>query len=352
MSETRQRQPDTGPQGWDLKSHAFRRAHEREWDHLDLLLKRLRRRGPRALTQNEILALPRLYRSAAASLAVARSISLDRSLSQYLENLCMRAFLVIYGPRGGALRGILHFFTHDFPAAVRSLWPMMLLASVVLFGGALFSGWLYFQDTSWFYSFMPDALAHGRNPEAPTERLLESINNRGTGSLDVFATFLFVHNSLVGLLAFVLGVVLGLPTVILLLYQGLLLGVFVALHIERGLGLDVGGWLLVHGVTEFLAIILCGAAGLRLGWHMAFPGLHSRRYMLAQQGQVMGQVMIGCFLMFGVAGLIEGFVRQTIIDTEVRYQFAACSALIWLLYFLFAGRDWRRRNRTLPDGTA
>ncbi|MEM6901744.1 MAG: stage II sporulation protein M [Pseudomonadota bacterium] len=327
--------------GGDLKSQAFRRAREADWQKLEQLTKRLRQRGPSALSYTDILQLPRLYRSAASSLAVMRDISLDRSLVRYLENLCLRAFLQVYAPRQGVLAGIAAFFAYGWPSAVRRLAPMLLMAASALFGGMLLSGWLYFQDQNWFYSFMPEFLASGRTPAASTDYLqsvLAGTDGQAEG-LDVFAAQLFVHNALIGLLAFSLGIAFGLPSLILLFYNGLMLGVFVALNVDRGLGVEVGGWLLVHGVTELLAILLSGAAGMHLGWRMAFPGRMTRRYALAQEGPLMGQAVIGTLLLFAMAGLIEGFVRQLVTDTAARYSFAGVTALIWLLYFGFIGRN-------------
>ena len=54
--------------------------------------------------------------------------------------------------------------------------------------------------------------------------------------------------------------------------NGLTLGAFFALFVSRGLGFQLGGWLFIHGVTELFAIMLGGAAGFRIGWRVAFPG--------------------------------------------------------------------------------
>jgi len=65
-------------------------------------------------------------------------------------------------------------------------------------------------------------------------------------------------------MAFALGFLAGIPTLILLLQNGLMLGAFAALYASRGLSWDLWGWLLPHGVTELLAVILCGAGGFML----------------------------------------------------------------------------------------
>ena len=87
-----------------LKSSEFRRGREQGWSALELLLDRAERRGVKALRPAELEQLPLLYRSALSSLSVARAIALDRHLLLYLEDLALRAFLVVYGPRRGPER--------------------------------------------------------------------------------------------------------------------------------------------------------------------------------------------------------------------------------------------------------
>src|SRR6202034_3148986 len=83
-------------------------------------------------------------------------------------------------------------------------------------------------------------------------------------SFVVFANFLFRHNAAIAIMSFALGVAGGAPTLVLLAYQGLIFGAFIALHYNRGLLVDFLGWVSIHGVTEFAALILCGAGGLEI----------------------------------------------------------------------------------------
>ena len=78
------------------------------------------------------------------------------------------------------------------------------------------------------------------------------------------------------MLCFALGFALGVPTLLLLIQNGLMLGAFIALYDSRGLGFEIVGWLMIHGVTELGAIVLCGAAGLMLGYAIACSRRASR----------------------------------------------------------------------------
>ena len=112
-----------------LKSSEFRKGREEGWRELETLVLRFERRGVRGLSLDELQRLPMLYRAALSSLSVARTIALDRNLLLYLENLALRAFLVVYGPRISPLEGLRDFFRRDLPAAVRSArWHAALAA--------------------------------------------------------------------------------------------------------------------------------------------------------------------------------------------------------------------------------
>ena len=247
-----------------LKSAHFRREREPAWRELDRLVAQAESRGIGSLTAVELTRLPVLYRAAISSLSVARAISLDANLLEHLDTLAARAYMVVYGtrkPLGDAVRG---FFREGFPAAVRALGGPILF-SVVLFVLGFVAGFaLVERDQETFYALVPADLAGERTPEADRETLHECLYDEGGDHLHAFATFLFVHNTQVGLTAFALGIVLGLPTLLLMLFNGLMLGAFAQIHHAHGLTLDLGGWLLPHGVPELSAVVLCGGAGLAL----------------------------------------------------------------------------------------
>ena len=102
-----------------LRSAEFRRNRETAWRMLDELVSRVEKKGLSRLSAGELQELPLLYRTAASSLSVARSIALDRNLILYLEGLVLRAFFVVYGPRIGILEALGGFLKRGFPAAVR-----------------------------------------------------------------------------------------------------------------------------------------------------------------------------------------------------------------------------------------
>ncbi len=317
-----------------LKSSQFRKEREAEWRRLEDLLTRIEVGRQSTLTEDEIVAIPRLYRAALSSLSVARAISLDRNLLDYLESLSTRAYFCVYGARTTLVERILRFFAADWPKAVRGLWRETIISTALTLIGAVAAFALMKQSPDWFSSLVPGDLAHGRGPGASAQLLRSTLfSAHDADGLSVFSTFLFTHNAQIALFAFALGFACCLPSALLMIYNGMMLGAFFAVFSEKGLGVEFGGWALIHGVTELFAVILAGAAGFRLGWALAFPGAGSRLEALSRAGREAAMVMAGVIVMLALAGLLEGFGRQLITSTAVRYAIAASTGAFWLSYF-------------------
>jgi len=164
--------PDQLPPAITLKSSEFRREREQSWQELERLLQRARRRGVTALAPAELERLPLLYRSALSSLSVARAIALDRHLLLYLEDLALRAYLVVYGPRTRLLDGCADFLRRGFPAAVQAARWHVLIALVALIAGTATGFLLTVGDEAWFSAFVPPGLAGERGPSSTRAELL------------------------------------------------------------------------------------------------------------------------------------------------------------------------------------
>jgi uncharacterized membrane protein SpoIIM required for sporulation len=328
-----------------IKSNEFRRSREQGWQELERLVETAEKRGVQALPPGELQRLPQLYRSALSSLSVARAIALDRQLLLYLENLALRAFLTIYSPRTGFGAACSHF-VRAFPAAVLSARWHILIAFAAFVVGGLAGFWLTAGDESWFATFVPTWLAEGRGPASSRASLLDGeIFAPWPGlatSLGIVANFLFSHNTVVGILTFSLGLAAGVPSILLIAYQGLTLGAFLALHYDRGLTVEFLGWVSIHGVTEISAILLCGGAGLLVAEKILFPDRYSRVDSLAMHGRRAAEIAVGAVLMFFVAAILEGGFRQLVASTPGRFAVAAATALGWIAYLTLV----RPRERT------
>jgi uncharacterized membrane protein SpoIIM required for sporulation len=321
-----------------VNASRFRAAHEGDWDRLDKLVTRMEKRSIRALSDDDILTLPLLYRTTLSSLAVARDTSLDRGLITYLEQLTTRAYFQIYGVQTSVWRQLAHFFTRGWPEAVQRLWRETLVCVLLTVASAVVAFLLVRGDPSWFFGIIPESLAGGRDPSASAEALRKTLYDRQNDMLATFATYLFTHNSQIAIFAFALGFAFAVPTILLILYNGLMLGAFFAVFAAKGLAFNLGGWLFIHGTTELFAINIAGAAGMRIGTAIAFPGRDSRTDAAVRAGRPAAIAMGGTVVMLAVAGLLEGIGRQTVVDDFSRYAIGSAMLAGWLAYFYMPRR--------------
>lgn len=308
------------------------------WEELEQLVQQVRR-APRSLTPQNLTRLDVLYRRATIHLSQVATRTSDRRLVAYLNDLVGSAHGLIYlPPKQSVLAGLREFLLEGFARVLARHWKAHAVSAGLLFGGALLAYLLSISDPLANYALWPREDV--RQPGSTPEQLLEVLrgNRDGSGGEKfAFASFLFVHNLKVGLLAMALGVLAGIPTSLLMIYNGMILGVFVAIHLRAGINAEMWAWILPHGVTEIGAIILCGGIGLILGKAIVSPGLETRTEALRKAGEEAGLTVLGVGGMLCAAAVIESFLRQSHLSTGARLTFAGVSALFWVGFFVHGG---------------
>lgn len=325
----------------NLRSSRFRLEREKYWLRLDELISRAEKSGIVNLTYQETSELTDTYRQAVNSLSVARDISLDRALIDYLESLCSRAYLVVYAPQESLSGVISRLFIYGIPQAVRRSALPLFVGFLALILGAVVGYQLFNQDTTWFYSLVPSDISDHRTPEASPQRLLETIYSDKENvieSLTRFAAYLFSHNTRIAIFIFALGIFLAVPSFLLTFYNGLILGAFFGMFAQKGLGYDIFAWLSIHGVTELAAIAIACAGGARLGLAVLLPGLRTRKDALKRQSHDAVKLVILAAIMLIVAAFLEGFMRQIIQSAEIRILIGWGMGVFWLTWLCFSGR--------------
>jgi uncharacterized membrane protein SpoIIM required for sporulation len=317
------------------------------WARLAAILEKVSRGGLASLDDRELEDLGRLYRAAATHLALLGSFGASARSKEYLNRIVARAHAVIYGrPRKGHnLRlYLLSFLT--FPMTIRRMAPYHLLSAGLLVAGGLYGYLGSAADPEWALEVIP--LGDDRTPYASREDLLETLlvgrpraaGEDGadlSGTKALFASFLWQHNTKIALAAFFGGLLLGLPTAAALLFNGVFLGVYTRTFHARGLAYEWWAWILPHGVTELLAVVLLAGGGLYLGRQIIAPGERTRGQALRESRGDAARIVMFAFPMLLAAALIESFVRQSGLSDPGRYVFAAASALFWVLYLGLAG---------------
>lgn len=315
------------------------------WDELDALVQRVRRRGVRSLDADELARLDHLYRLTTVHLAQLRGRGIHPGVVENVNRLVARAHGVVYAaPRFNPIGAIAHFYAVGFARAIARTGHFQLIAlALLLFGTAAGYAMAGASPIAAYALVMAgeEIRLPGASP-AQLEAVLRSGRDQGVVEKSLFAGFLMQHNTKVGFTAFVTGILAGIPTVLLMTYTGAFLGGYSQIHEAAGVAAEWWAWILPHGVTEIGAAVLCGGAGLMLGWALLNPGNQTRRRSLTAAGREGLNIAMGVIPMFIAAGFIESFVRQSHLTTNQRFLFAAATAVFWAVYIAL-GILWERQ---------
>ncbi len=319
--------------------------HRPVWNELERLLARAGSRGLGTLDFEETERLGATYRLVTAHLARHRQDARDPDIIAYLNDLAIRAHGTLYRPTRDRIDPV-GFYLRRFPRTFRATWRYQLAVWVLMTVSAIVCFTAVQVDPELVYSLVPagfyprDALHALMLDPAAQDALLTHGRGEAAGGKALFASELMVHNTKVGLLAFVSGVLAGVPTVLLVIYNGIILGSFSSVFYgDEGLNPLFLPWLLPHGVTELLAIHIAAAAGLYMGVGVIDPGRLPRADAIRLRTRVALRLMMGTVPMFVAAGLIESFLRQSHLGSGWRLAFALVTAILWTAYLGWAGRS-------------
>jgi uncharacterized membrane protein SpoIIM required for sporulation len=149
---------------------------------------------------------------------------------------------------------------------------------------------------------------------------------------------IMTNNITVSFFAFIYGLTGGIFTVLLLVFNGVLLGAVGTACWLGDMSLPLWSFVAPHGVLELPAIFIAGGAGLRLAQGLLFPGLLSRQDSLAKAGGEGVRLLMGTVPILVVAGLIEGFISPSALGWQWKFALAGSVAVIFFSYLFFCAR--------------
>jgi uncharacterized membrane protein SpoIIM required for sporulation len=318
-----------------MRPNQLLEARQKEWQRLDELVTRSQSSIQR-LSPAEVREMGRLYRAVSSDLALAQRDFPGHRVTLFLNQLVGRAHAIIYRGRPMVRSQARRFFTHDFPRTFRELGPFILVAACFFVIPALLAGLIIFFDpqaAEWLLPGELQSILSGLEDQTLWTDI--PVNERPYTS-----TFIMQNNIQVSIIAFAGGVLAGIPTAWILMFNGLILGGLTGLTANYGLAFGLWTFVIGHGVIELSVIFMAGGAGLSLGWAVFRPGLLSRRdaLMLAARKTII--LILGGVLLLVIAGLIEGFISPAEgLPWPVKWLVGISSGIALYSYLMLAGRD-------------
>jgi uncharacterized membrane protein SpoIIM required for sporulation len=300
-------------------------ARMRLWRRLEELVDATQRNQLTRLRRSEVREVARLYRRAAADLAIAREEVADPLLVNYLNGLVGRAHSAIYRNEGSGFNVLLDFFRYEFPAVFRRTFASTAAAFLLVLVAASIAAAVTLVDEQFADAVVPGI----RAKIARHEDWTLAIN----GMNPVASAAIQQNNITVCILAFAGGILFGFGTFFILFSNGMMIGAVVALCVRYGFN-AILFFMAGHGVLELTAIFISGGAGFLLAQALIAPGDLTRGEALVVNGRLAVVLMLGCACLLLIAGLIEGFISPALIDFRWKLAVSVTSALLLILYLL------------------
>lgn len=319
-------------------------SNDPTWRRLEELSRRASR-DVRRLRADELDELVALHQQVSAHLSHVRSVHADPELVARLSGVLGEARAVVHRRRGSFGRSIATFFSETFPAAVWCSGRFVGASAALFCLPALAVGvWLAGSPAVLDVAVPPELQQLIAEGEFEQYYRSDAAQN--------FAGTVTVNNIQVAFLAVALGVLPLFGTGSVLVLNGVNVGVAAAVMHDAGEGALFWGLILPHGLLEIAAIIVAGAAGLRLSWAIVAPGDRARVDALREEGQRSIVVVGGLAVAFAVAGLVEGFVTPSGLPTALRVGVGAAVLAAFVTYVVALGSRAASRGRTGLPGEA
>ena len=322
---------------WDLQAAALVRERKQSWDDYRRRVDEAVVRSLPSLSEREVRSFGRLYRGVAADLERARTYGAPPAVLSALERWAGAGHNLLYrAPRRSSGKPVRRWLTAGLPAAVRARRWSVLLAGLLLFGPMAATYGAVRADPALARNIMPAGMMARAENTAPGDIDAAYVDVPGA-AMPMFSSTIMTNNLQVAFIAFAGGVLAGVGTATILVFNGVHLGAAFGLYANQGV-LDVLlAFVSPHGVLELTAICLAGGAGLVLATGMLTPGRRTRRAALAMRGREALSILGGAAVLLVLAGIVEGFVSPSTLPATAKFLFGGSTAVLLAAYFARRG---------------
>lgn len=247
-------------------------------------------------------------------LSYAKTFYPSSRVTGYVNGLASRIYLDIYRNRKEKSSRLLEFWKYSMPLTIRKHHWVLLFALVIF---------LVFFAVAFFTSAADQTILNDVLTDDYVTMTKENIRNGNPFGVyeneNPFVMWLRIgiNNIRVALWAFVSGLLLGIPTLYILVSNSFMVGAFDQLFYANGLGLDFFLVIFVHGTLELTAIIIASGAGLVLGKSFLFPGTTTRLNAFKEGAKDGVKLIVGLFPVFILAAFFESFITRLYNDVPV-----------------------------------
>jgi uncharacterized membrane protein SpoIIM required for sporulation len=309
----------------------FEESNESRWREFEGFLGK----SDRDLDSERFLAL---YRSCCEQLALAQARGFPAHVIERLSIMAAQGHQILYRQSEFGWARVGRLLLQEFPDRVRLHWRYALAAALIFLVPTVGVGWAVYRRPELILSVVDSQTAESfQRMYAPTANAIGSMRN-ADGDWQMFG-FYIMNNIGIAFQCYVTGIVFGVGSLFFLAYNGAFGGAVGGYVASLGFGGTFFPFIATHSAFELTAIVLCGAAGLRLGHAVLLPGRLSRLVALQIAARETSVIIFGAAAMLVIAAVIEAFWSSAAwVAPNAKYLFAAACWSLVALFFLRRSR--------------
>ncbi len=280
-------------------------------------------------------------------LSYARTFYQNRSVKIYLNGSAKLLFNDINKSNKKGLTAFIHFWKTDLPLTMYVARRAMLISFIVFVSCFILGIITSIYDHDFARTILSNDYVNMTNQNIAKGDAMAVYKSESE-----IKTFLpiFYNNIKVDFITFFSGLFMALGSLVVMVTNGIMVGVFQYFFIERGLFWESFLAIWTHGALEISAIILSGGAGLTLGKGFLFPGTYSRFQSFKISGMNGLKIIMGVAPVTLVAAFIEGFLtRHTGIPNPIRFSFILLSFGFIITYFFWYPRKVAKQTQNIDE---
>lgn len=289
--------------------------------------------------------LSKLFIQVTDDLSYARTFYPSRFVRVYLNSIAQKLFYTLYRNQRTGLKRFVFFWKEDLPRLIYDA-RKALLFSFVFFLIAISIG-----VVSSAYDPEFTTVILGQDYVEMTKENIEKGDPmavyKKANEMDMFLG-ITLNNLWVSFLTFITGIIYCIGSIGVLLYNGIMIGVFQYFFYKQQLLMTSMMTIWLHGTLEISGIIIASAGGITMGSGLLFPGTHSRTqsfFLSARRGI---KILMGIVPIIIIAGLIESYLtRHTGAPVIIKAILIFLS--LFFIFFYFVWYPYRKSKEPVPE---
>lgn len=282
-----------------MREQLFIRKNTERWKQFDNLVSQKENNDPDILAD--------LFIQTTDDLAYSRTFYPNSKTTRYLNSLALRVHQRIYGIKKERWSRLLSFWKTELPLVYAQQRTTMYFALIFFALAVLIGVVSSAHDETYPRLILGDSYVN---------MTIENIKNgdpmavyKSQSQIPMFL-YIAINNIRVAFMAFSLGLLCSVGTLLVLLQNGIMLGTFQYFFFKYNLLFESALVVWIHGTLEISAIIIAGAAGLTIGNSILFPGTFTRMNSFMTGAKNGLKMCFGLVPIFIAAAFLEGFITR------------------------------------------